>query len=563
MPIPRLALPVLAGLLVSACVPIANETPLPATQATPEPAKPTAASISVETLKDVTKTLSDDSFEGRAPATPAEAKTIAYISDRFQKAGLQPGNKGSWYQDVPLVELDTDPGPGIKVTGGKTPLTFAYKKDVVVGTYQVQPKIEIRNSDIVFVGYGINAPERGWNDYAGLDVKGKTVIILVNDPDWQTRTLEGPFEGRAMTYYGRWTYKYEEAARQGAAAALIVHDTEPAAYGFNVVLSSWAKPRLNMDDPAGHMDQSKAIGWLTNDAARKLMTAAGQDLDKLTAAAKIKGFKAVPLGLKASLTLNSKIRRQVSKNVIGVLPGTERPNEYVLYSAHWDHLGRCEPVNGDDICNGAIDNASGIAGLVSLAEAYRKAGPPKRSVIFLALTAEESGTLGSEYYAANPVYPLAATVGGANMDSLNLMGATRDVILVGGGKSELEDSLKRLATEQGRTVIPEPTPEKGFYYRSDHFSFAKLGVPMIYFDPGDDLVNGGVAAGRAAKEEYEAKHYHAPSDEYHADWDWSGAVQDLQLFYALGRELADGDGWPNWYPTAEFRAIRDASRAGK
>jgi Zn-dependent M28 family amino/carboxypeptidase len=563
VPIPRFALPVLAGLLVSACVPIANETPLPATQATPEPAKPTAASISVETLKDVTKTLSDDSFEGRAPATPAEAKTIAYISDRFQKAGLQPGNKGSWYQDVPLVELDTDPGPGIKVTGGKTPLTFAYKKDVVVGTYQVQPKIEIRNSDIVFVGYGINAPERGWNDYAGLDVKGKTVIILVNDPDWQTRTLEGPFEGRAMTYYGRWTYKYEEAARQGAAAALIVHDTEPAAYGFNVVLSSWAKPRLNMDDPAGHMDQSKAIGWLTNDAARKLMTAAGQDLDKLTAAAKIKGFKAVPLGLKASLTLNSKIRRQVSKNVIGVLPGTERPNEYVLYSAHWDHLGRCEPVNGDDICNGAIDNASGIAGLVSLAEAYRKAGPPKRSVIFLALTAEESGTLGSEYYAANPVYPLAATVGGANMDSLNLMGATRDVILVGGGKSELEDSLKRLATEQGRTVIPEPTPEKGFYYRSDHFSFAKLGVPMIYFDPGDDLVNGGVAAGRAAKEEYEAKHYHAPSDEYHADWDWSGAVQDLQLFYALGRELADGDSWPNWYPTAEFRAIRDASRAGK
>ena len=563
MPIPRFALPVLAGLLVSACVPIANETPLPATQATPEPAKPTAASISVETLKDVTKTLSDDSFEGRAPATPAEAKTIAYISDLFQKAGLQPGNKGSWYQDVPLVELDTDPGPGIKVTGGKTPLTFAYKKDVVVGTYQVQPKIEIRNSDIVFVGYGINAPERGWNDYAGLDVKGKTVIILVNDPDWQTRTLEGPFEGRAMTYYGRWTYKYEEAARQGAAAALIVHDTEPAAYGFNVVLSSWAKPRLNMDDPAGHMDQSKAIGWLTNDAARKLMTAAGQDLDKLTAAAKIKGFKAAPLGLKASLTLNSKIRRQVSKNVIGVLPGTERPNEYVLYSAHWDHLGRCEPVNGDDICNGAIDNASGIAGLVSLAEAYRKAGPPKRSVIFLALTAEESGTLGSEYYAANPVYPLAATVGGANMDSLNLMGATRDVILVGGGKSELEDSLKRLATEQGRTVIPEPTPEKGFYYRSDHFSFAKLGVPMIYFDPGDDLVNGGVAAGRAAKEEYEAKHYHAPSDEYHADWDWSGAVQDLQLFYALGRELADGDSWPNWYPTAEFRAIRDASRAGK
>ena len=563
MPIPRLSFSVLAALLASACVPMANETPPPVAQTAPEPPKPTAVEISVETLKEVTKTLSDDSFEGRAPATPAEAKTIAYISDRFQKAGLQPGNKGGWYQDVPLVEITADPGPGIKVTGGKTPLAFAYKKDMVVGTYQVQPKITVRNSDIVFVGYGINAPERGWNDYAGLDVKGKTVIILVNDPDWQTRTLDGPFNGRAMTYYGRWTYKYEEAARQGAAAALIVHDTEPAAYGFNVVVSSWTGPRLNMDDANNHMDQSKAIGWLTNDAARKLMATAGKDLDTLSAAAKVKGFKAVPLDLKASLTLTNQIRRQVSRNVIGVLPGTARPNEYVLYSAHWDHLGRCEAVNGDDICNGAIDNASGIAGLVSLAEAYRKAGPPKRSVIFLALTAEESGTLGSEYYAANPVYPLAATVGGANMDSLNLMGATRDVILVGGGKSELEDSLKRLAAEQGRTVTPEPTPEKGFYYRSDHFSFAKLGVPMIYFDPGDDLVNGGVAAGRAAKEEYEAKHYHAPSDEYHADWDWSGAVQDLQLFYALGRDLADGDSWPNWYPTAEFRAIRDASRAGK
>ena len=562
MSIPRFYAFAAAGLLGSACAPMASETSSATSHASPAPAAPTATEISVDTLKDVTKTLSDDSFEGRAPATPAEARTIAYISDRFQKAGLQPGNKGGWYQDVPLVELDTDPGPGIKVTGGKTPLSFAYKKDVVVGTYQVQPRIEIRNSDIVFVGYGINAPERGWNDYAGIDVKGKTVVILVNDPDWQTRTLGGPFNGRAMTYYGRWTYKYEEAARRGAAAALIVHDTEPAAYGFNVVLSSWAKPRLNMDDPAGHMDQSKAIGWLTNDAARRLIAAAGQDLDKLTAAAKVKGFKAVPLGLKASLTLDSKIRRQVSKNVIGLLPGAERPNEYVLYSAHWDHLGRCEAVGGDDICNGAIDNASGIAGLVSLAEAYRKAGPPKRSVIFLALTAEESGTLGSEYYAANPVYPLAQTVGGANMDSLNLMGATRDAILVGGGKSELEDSLKRLATEQGRAVTPEPTPEKGYYYRSDHFSFAKLGVPMIYFDPGDDLVNGGVAAGRAAKEEYEAKHYHAPSDEYHADWDWSGAVQDLQLFYALGRDLADGDSWPNWYPTAEFRAIRDASRGG-
>jgi Zn-dependent M28 family amino/carboxypeptidase len=548
-------------MLVSACAPMTTGTQPPPAQATP-----TASlfpDISVDTLKDVAQTLSDDSFEGRKPATPAEDKTIAYISDRFQKAGLRPGNDGSWYQDVPLVEVTADPGPGIRVTGGKMPLSFAYKKDMVVGTYRVQPKVEVRNSDVVFVGYGINALERGWNDYAGIDVHGKTVIILVNDPDWQMRTLDGPFGGRAMTYYGRWTYKYEEAARQGAAAALIVHDTEPAAYGFNVVVSSWTGPRLNMDDPGNHMDQSQAIGWLTNDAARRLMAAAGQDLDKLSAAAKVKGFKAVPLGLRASVTLNNRIRRQISHNVIGLLPGTQRPDEYVLYSAHWDHLGHCEPVNGDDICNGAIDNASGVAGLVALAEAYRKAGPPKRSVLFLALTAEEAGTLGSENYAAHPVYPLAQTVGGANMDSLNLMGATRDVILVGGGKSELEDLLKRLATAQGRTVMPEPTPEKGFYYRSDHFSFAKLGVPMIYFDPGDDLLKGGVAAGRAAKEEYESKHYHQPSDEYNPNWDWSGAVQDLQLYYAVGRELADSDSWPNWYPTAEFRAIRDASRAGK
>jgi Zn-dependent M28 family amino/carboxypeptidase len=550
-------------LLAAACAPM-SETAAPAPATAPPPAAtPLFPEISLDTLKTITQTLSDDSFEGRAPATPAEPKTIAYISDQFARAGLQPGNKSSWYQDVPLVEITADPGPGIRVTGGKTPLRFAYKTDMVIGTYQVQPKIEVRNSDIVFVGYGINAPERGWNDYAGLDVRGKTVVILVNDPDWQTRGLEGPFNGRAMTYYGRWTYKYEEAARQGAAAALIVHDTEPAAYGFNVVTSSWTGPQLNMDDPKGHMDQSRAIGWLTNDAARRLFAAAGKDLDQLSAAAKVKGFKAVPLGLKASLTLTNKIRRQVSKNVIGLLPGAERPDEYVLYSAHWDHLGRCEPVKGDDICNGAVDNASGIAGLVALAQAYRQAGAPKRSVIFLAVTAEESGTLGSEYYAANPVYPLAQTVGGANMDSLNVFGETKDVVIVGGGKSELEDILKRLATAQGRTVVPEPTPEKGFYYRSDHFSFAKLGVPMVYFESGEDMVNGGVARGKALSEDYINHRYHAPDDEYDPTWDWSGAVKDLQLFYAIGRNMADSNAWPNWYPDAEFRAIRDQSRAGR
>jgi Zn-dependent M28 family amino/carboxypeptidase len=522
-----------------------------------------APEISIETLKDVTKTLSDDSFEGRAPATPAEEKTIAYISDRFAKAGLKPGGTdGGWYQAVPLVELNAKPS-ALSITGGKTPLSFTAPTDMIIHSYQVQPHIAVKDSEVVFVGYGINAPERGWNDYAGVDVKGKTVVILVNDPDWKTKTLKGPFEGRAMTYYGRWTYKYEEAARQGAAAAIIVHETEPAAYPFSVVVSSNTGPQLQFDEPGGRMDQSKAIGWITNEAAHKLFAAAGRSYDQLIAAASKKGFRAVPLGLKASVTIENSIRRQSSRNVIGVLPGSERPDEYIVYSAHWDHLGRCAPVKGDDICNGAVDNASGIAGLIALADAFRTQGAPKRSILFIAVTAEESGTIGSEYYAAHPTVPLRQIVGGVNMDSLNVDGATRDIVLVGGGKSELEDYLARAAKAQGRAVKPEPTPEKGYYFRSDHFSFAKLGVPMLYTDPGEDLVNGGVARGKALSEDYVANRYHSPQDEYDPNWDWAGAVQDLDLWYAIGRELADGNAWPNWRPTSEFRAVRDQSRAAK
>lgn len=520
-------------------------------------------SISTETLKNITATLSGDDFEGRAPATPAEEKTVAYIADRFAKAGLKPGGTGgSWFQNVPLVELTSTTSP-ITVTGGKEPLTLAFRTDMVAGTYRVQPQVAVTDSEMVFVGYGINAPERGWNDYAGIDVRGKTVIILVNDPDWKTPTLEGPFEGRAMTYYGRWTYKFEEAARQGAAAALIIHDTEPAAYPFGVVVSSWTGPQLGFDDPDGHRDQSGAVGWVTNDAAHRLFAAAGQDYDMLVAAAARPGFRAVPLGLKASVSIESKIRRQQSRNVIGLLPGSERPDDYVLYSAHWDHLGRCEPVDGDDICNGAVDNASGIAGLVAIAEAYRAQGRPKRSVLFVALTAEESGLLGSKYLAANPIVPLRQIVGGLNMDSLNTAGATRDMVMVGGGKSELEPLAVRLAREQGRTVNPEPTPEKGYYFRSDHFSFAKVGVPMLYVEPGHDLVNGGTERGKVLADDYTERRYHKPDDEYDPAWDWSGAVQDLQLNYAIGRALADGGQWPNWYPSSEFRAIRDASRRAK
>jgi Zn-dependent M28 family amino/carboxypeptidase len=456
-----------------------------------------------------------------------------------------------------------DPAMKLDVTGGKAPISLAYKTDFVVGTYRQSEKIDTKDSELVFVGYGINAPERGWNDYAGVDVKGKTVVILVNDPDYEMKGLDGPFGGRAMTYYGRWTYKYEEAARQGAAAALIVHDTFPAAYPFGVVVSSWTGPQVHIDTASKGMDQTLANGWVTNDSARKILTAAGQDLDALSAAAKRKGFKAVPLGLKANLSFKNTIRRANSKNVIGILPGRSRSGEYVLYSAHWDHLGRCEPVNGDDICNGALDNASGTAGLIALAETHAKTGAGERSLVFLAVTAEESGLLGSKYYAENPVYPLNQTVGGINMDGLNFLGRTKDVVVVGAGKSELEPILEAFAKGQDRVIVPEPTPEKGFFYRSDHFSFAKLGVPMIYFDSGEDLIVGGKEAGSAAAADYTNNRYHKPQDEYNPAWNWDGAVEDLRLNYAIGRVLAEGSAWPNWYPTAEFRAIRDKSRAGK
>ena len=519
--------------------------------------------ISTDTLKDVTRTLSSDFFEGRAPTTAAEDKTIGYIAGRFGAAGLKPGNKGEWFQTVPLVEITADAAMQLSLTGGKMPVVLSYKQDMVAASYRVVPKTDITNSEVVFVGFGINAPERGWNDYAGLDVKGKTVLILVNDPDYEAKGLKGPFEGRAMTYYGRWTYKYEEAARQGAAAALIIHDTFPAAYPWGVVVSSWTGPQLGLDAANNHMDQTLANGWITGDAAAKVMAAAGKDLPTLVAAAKKKGFRAVPLGLKASLGFTNTVRRQASYNVVGILPGKSRPDEYIVYSAHWDHLGRCEPIKGDDICNGALDNATGIAGLIALAEAYTKAGPAERSVVFLAVTAEESGLLGSAYYGANPIYPLANTVGGINMDGLNVNGRTRDLTVIGAGKSELEPILARLAAAQKRTVSPEATPEKGSFFRSDHFSLAKYGVPMIYFDSGDDLINGGVAAGRAAAEDYLANRYHKPQDEYRADWDWSGALEDLALNYQIGRELANSKSWPNWYSGAEFRTIRDKSRAGK
>ncbi|HMT43557.1 MAG TPA: M28 family metallopeptidase [Chakrabartia sp.] len=520
-------------------------------------------SLSVETLKEVTRTLSSDTFEGRAPTTPAEGITIGYVAGRMAAAGLKPGNGGEWFQKVPMVEINANPAMQISVTGGKAPLSFAYKTDMVAVSYRPVAETKIADSEMVFVGYGINAPERGWNDYKGVDVKGKTVIILINDPDYEAKDLKGPFEGRAMTYYGRWTYKFEEAARQGAAAALIVHDTFPAAYPWGVVVSSWTGPQLSLDPGDKPVEATQANGWITGDAATQLMASAGKSLPQLVAAAKKKGFKAVPLGVKANLSFTNTIRRQASNNVVGILPGKTRPDEYVLYSAHWDHLGRCEPVKGDDICNGALDNATGTAGLIALAEAHAKAGTPDRSILFLAVTGEESGLLGSAWYGAHPLYTHGKTVAGINMDGLNVVGRTRDVTVVGAGKSELEPIMARYAKAQGRVVVPEASPEKGHFYRSDHFSLAKYGVPMIYFDSGEDLVKGGVAAGHAASEDYTVNRYHKPQDEYREDWNWEGAVDDLTLNYQIGRELADGTAWPNWYPTAEFRILRDKSRAGK
>ncbi|HTG37352.1 M28 family peptidase [Sphingomonas sp.] len=535
-------------------------------------AAPAAAqTVPVNLFRDAVRTLSSDEYEGRAPGTAGEEKTLAFLVELFQAAGLKPGNPKepngpSWFQDVPMVEITARNVSPLTFTGGTgAPQSLAYGPQMVVGTYRVTPRIEVANSDVVFVGYGINAPERGWNDYAGLDVKGKTVVILVNDPDWSMPGLDGPFGGRAMTYYGRWTYKYEEAARQGAAAALIVHQTEPAAYGWNVVQSSWTGAQQVAATENDGADQSAAIGWVQLDQAKALFARAGQDFDKLAAAARQKGFKPVPLaGVEASVSFDNQVRRHASKNVVGILPGTTAPDEVVLYTAHWDHLGQCEAApDGDNICNGAIDNATGTAALIAIAKAQAQAGATPRSQVYLAVTGEESGLLGSDYYGKNPLYPHARTVGGVNMDALSMAGPAKNVVVVGYGKSDLDAYLTRALATQGRVASPEPTPEKGFYYRSDHFSLAKHGVPMLYFDGGDDLVDGGKAAGQAYAEAYEENAYHGPKDEFDPNWRWDGIQRDLDLYYSVGRALASTTEWPNWKPGDEFRSLRDKSRAGQ
>ena len=504
--------------------------------------------LSEETMKRVTERLSSDEFEGRAPGTAGEEKTIAYLIEEFGKAGLEPGNNGSWVQDVPLVEITGKDFAPLTISGGDNgDIKLNYATDWVGATYREDVETKLDDSELVFVGYGINAPEKGWNDYEGLDMKGKTAVILVNDPDFGAETLDGPFNGKAMTYYGRWTYKYEEAGRQGAAAAIIIHDTEPAAYGWNVVESSWSGPQAYADRGDNPPPMTKLNGWVQKEKAREILAAAGQDLDDLMAAARKDDFKAVPLGLKASTSFRNDIRTFASKNVIGILTGSERPDEYVMHTAHWDHLGRCTPApDGDDICNGAVDNATGTAALVALAEAHAKAGPTKRSLVFLAVTAEESGLLGADYYAANPVFPLNKTVGGINMDAFLVAGPAKDVTVVGPGKSQLDLFLDKALMSDDRVTTPNPNPEAGYYYRSDHFAFAKRGVPMLYLDGGEDLVDGGKEAGAAVQADYRDNRYHGPKDEYDPNWDWSGVMADLRLFYRIGRMLGDSTSWPNW-----------------
>ncbi|MWV26509.1 M28 family metallopeptidase [Aurantiacibacter rhizosphaerae] len=522
------------------------------------PAGTPTAPISLETVQENVRTLSSDAFEGRKPGTPGGQKTVDYLVQQFAAAGLQPGNGDSYLQKVPLVEITgSDFAP---LTVGD--LSFEHGKDWVGVSYRQVPATTIADSELVFVGYGINAPERGWNDYAGVDMTGKTALILINDADFAEDTLEGPFNGRAMTYYGRWTYKYEEAARQGATAALIVHEDFAASYGWNVVEGSWTGAQAYTDTGGDGSDQTAMNGWVSNDTAAAIFQAAGMDLGAMVQAASQPGFKAVSLGMPVATSFTNSSRRYTSNNVIGILPGATRPDEIVLHTAHWDHLGRCIPNDaGDDICNGAVDNATGTAALVALAQAQHQSPPLDRSLVFLAVTAEESGLLGAEYYAANPVYPLSQTVGGINMDGIAVRGETRDVNVRGGGKSELDDYLAAALAAQGRTASPDPAPEAGYYYRSDHFPLVKRGVPMFYVKSGLDLVDGGTARGEALEAEYRASAYHAPDDEYDENWDWSGLMQDLDLYYRLARALGSTTDWPEWNEGDEFRAVRQASCA--
>jgi len=515
-------------------------------------------SIRAEDLSKDVAILSSDEFEGRAPSSKGEEKTANFLKEEFQKLGLKPGNGLSFFQEVPMVEITADPQAKLEIKGDKKSSLFAYGHEFMAWTLRVVKEVSLTNSEMVFVGYGIVAPEYGWDDYKGIDVRGKTVVILVNDPGFATEDPE-LFNGRAMTYYGRWTYKFEETARQGAEGALIIHETEPAAYPWEVVKNSWSGPNFNLVSEDNNLSRCAVEGWLTVETAHWLFENAGQNYDEIKTAAAKQDFKAIPLGLTASVTLKNSIKRSKSKNVMALLPGSDRADEYVFYMAHWDHFGIDPTLEGDQIFNGALDNATGTAALIELAEAFKQLKSPRsRSIVFLAVTGEEQGLLGSQYYATNPIYPPTKTVAAINMDALNIWGKMKDITIIGYGNSELDDYVEAAAAEQGRTVWPDPKPERGSFYRSDHFSFAKQGIPALYTSSGIDHIEHGEEWTLAKRDKYLAENYHKPSDEYDPNWDLSGAIDDLRLLFKVGYRLSTESAFPNWKQGTEFKAKRDA-----
>lgn len=536
-----------------------SDEPLPPTTSTASETPTDQLALFESALRTHVPILASDEFAGRAPATPGEEKTINYLREQFAATGARPGYNNSWFQDVPVTQITVSPDTALNITGNGADLALQYGEQMMAATQRQVEQTGIADSDLVFVGYGIVAPEYDWNDYTGIDVTGKTVVMLVNDPGYATQD-KNLFNGTTMTYYGRWTYKYEEAARQGAAGAIIIHETGAAGYPWEVVTGSWSGTQVTLTAKDRNLSRSSVEAWITSDAARTLFTLAGLDYKQMIIAAARRDFKPVPMNLQASIQLQATIRHSQSRNVMALIPGTETPGEVIIYTAHWDHLGTNPDLEGDTIYNGALDNATGIAGLIGLAESFMKVSPPpKRSILFLATTSEESGLLGSEYYARLPAFPVEKTVAALNMDSLHIFGPTKDVTVIGYGNSELDKYLAEAAEKQDRVVVAEDTPEKGLYYRSDHFNMAKVGIPALYAKSGIDSLEHGPEWGKKQKEEYISERYHKPSDEWDPKWDLRGAAQDLQLYFDVGYRLSMEDSWPAWSADSEFRKIREKS----
>jgi Zn-dependent M28 family amino/carboxypeptidase len=513
--------------------------------------------ITAEGLEYHIKNLSSDEFMGRMPFSEGETITIDYIKNEYEKLGLKPGNGDSYFQEVPMVEIEAMNMSKMDITSDNESLSLDYKTNFVALTRRVTDKIEITNSEMVFAGFGIIAPEYNWNDYEGLDVKGKTVIVLVNDPGFSTGK-DDFFKGEAMTYYGRWTYKYEEAARQGATGLIIIHDTAPASYPWGVVELGWSGPNLYLQAEDNNMSRCQMEAWVSLEAAKKIFAMADMKDYDFTKEAVNQDFKAFSLNINLSISFNNATKFSKSNNVAGLISGTTKSDEIIIYSGHWDHFGVSDPIDGDSIFNGAIDNASGIAAMLEIAKAFQQTDAPERSVLFLAVTAEEQGLLGSEYYAANPIYSPKKTVANINIDALSAIGPMKDLTIVGYGQSELEDIANEFAKQQGRYISPDPNPGAGSFFRSDHFNFAKIGIPALYAKGEKEHLTKGIEYATKQNEEYTALHYHKQSDEIMDSWDLTGMVEDAQLLYQVGEKLSnDPSLWPKWKEGSEFKAIRE------